>query len=192
MLTAEQRYERKKRQSREYGRRMSAAAREIVRDFPAATTSARSRRANNPSFGFDFVIRSPLVGEILRSALAGEYGCVALAGPTKAAAARVLQMVRNELEHNDKLAGAFPEVCYPIRKLQGIPQRRLLYRGEPVGLELKPDLIRLPTRPASRAAGVCIVAIKIGQRVEYCQAGRPTLEIEIDNQAGEFEEITTT
>ena len=55
-----------------------------------------------------------------------------LIGATQAAADQMLDVIRVELETNDLLLEDFPEVCYPIRCLEGVAQRS---KGQTLGGE---------------------------------------------------------
>jgi len=172
---------------RERSRQQSIAAREIA---GATTFEATPRVAtvftDAAAFASEFRIASPSVAAAIHAALSGQFSFVALLGHRKAGAVSVLADVRRELETNAGLLATFPEVCYPLRKMEGIGQRRLLWRGEPIGAELHPDLIRLPIRPANLAAGCRIVAIKITpewigpQRLPaFMDDSRPHFEIRV-------------
>lgn len=89
----------------------------------------------------------------LYALLGGRRRYVALIGAEKTHALEMLDSIRTELETNDLLLADFPEVCYPISRLEGVSQRRLLYRGEPIKMRLRGDKIILPWIPGSKAAG---------------------------------------
>ena len=85
--------------------------------------------------------------------LYGHREFVALIAATEGLAAALLDGIRVELEHNDLLCEDFPEVCYVIRQLEGINQRRLRYRGEVVAMGFTSKRILLPCMPGSKASG---------------------------------------
>ena len=62
------------------------------------------------------------------------------------------------IETNNKLFEDFPEVCYPIRKLERIAQRQRgqVYNGEPTRIDWKSSVMVFPMIPGSPASGVCI------------------------------------
>jgi len=64
---------------------------------------------------------------------------------------------------SDQLFADFPEVCYPIQKLEGINQRShgQLYRGEPTHIEWSADYLVLPMIEGSEASGSVILACGI-------------------------------
>ena len=84
--------------------------------------------------------------------LCGLHQYVAVIGPDEPHALDRIASIRMVFETNDKLLEDFPEVCYPFRKLEGITQRRLLYRGRPVRMKLSADRIVLPDIPGSKSA----------------------------------------
>jgi hypothetical protein len=80
---------------------------------------------------------------------------VVIIGPTGDHAGRMLESIKLELETNDLLHEDFPEVCYPIRRLEGIYQRTggQLFKGRPTRIDLTAKEIVLPTIPKSGASG---------------------------------------
>lgn len=64
-----------------------------------------------------------------------------------------LDSIRMHLRTNDLLAEDFPEVCYPIRWLGGITQRKPMYLGVPLNMEFTQKEIRLPDIPGSPCGG---------------------------------------
>ncbi|HKQ49713.1 MAG TPA: terminase gpA endonuclease subunit [Phycisphaerae bacterium] len=88
--------------------------------------------------------------------LYGHRPFVAIIGPDEGHAVERVKNLRTELEHNDLLLEDFPEVCLPIRRLEGINQRRLLYQGEYIHMEFTAKRIVLPSIPGSKAAGAII------------------------------------
>lgn len=85
--------------------------------------------------------------------LYGYHDFVLLVGASEPAATDMLDSIRMQLETNDLLLADFPEVCYPIRKLDGIKQRRLIYKGSPVRMTfvekeiILPDIAMRPIKP---------------------------------------------
>lgn len=78
-----------------------------------------------------------------------------IVGSDKGAALDMLTGIKTELESNELLAADFPEVCYPIAKLQRITQnaRGQTYLGKPTYIAWAKDTIVLPTIPGSPASG---------------------------------------
>ena len=94
------------------------------------------------------------------SMLLGRHEFIACIGPSEDLAVSMLANIRTELETNERLGDDFPEVCYPVRKLEGIAHRA---RGQIIGgvrthIEWGTRHIVLPTVPGSRASG-CIVKV---------------------------------
>lgn len=84
--------------------------------------------------------------------LYGHRTFVAFIGAEAESAGENLDALRIELETNDELARDFPEVCVPIRRLEGITQRRLLFNGRPIRMEFTGTDISLPDIPGSPSA----------------------------------------
>lgn len=86
----------------------------------------------------------------------------------EAGLARVsLASILSELENNESLGQDFPEVCYPIRKLDGIHQRASgqLYRGRRTCISMSEDEIVLPTIPKAKASGATVNVAGITGRI---------------------------
>jgi hypothetical protein len=86
----------------------------------------------------------------------GHRSFVVLIGATEAAAEELLDSIKVELETNDLLLADFPEVCHPIRMLEGIANRCAgqTLGGERTRIEWTQKGVTLPTvagRPASGA-----------------------------------------
>lgn len=84
-----------------------------------------------------------------------------LIGSDEGAALQLLQSMKSELENNQLLGEDFPEVCYPIQKLDGIAHRAngQLSDGQRTQIRWASDEIILPTIAGSVAAGA-IVRVK--------------------------------
>lgn len=84
--------------------------------------------------------------------------CTLAATAPKAAA--IIQDVQMILETNARLQADFPEVCFPIQKLERITnrQRGQTYKGQPTRMVWNADEIVLPNIPKSKAAGNIITA----------------------------------
>ena len=96
--------------------------------------------------------------EIIRALVYGLRRFVGLIGATEAHARRSLKKIKRELERNDRLAEDFPEVCYPIRRLDRNPlrARMQLYRGRPTLIEWTEESLTLPTIPGKRSSGAAV------------------------------------
>lgn len=73
-------------------------------------------------------------------------------------AKRILSNIKYEFEVNDTLVDDFPEVCYPIRALEGAAQRANMQTvgGERTMMRWADDHIILPTVEGSKASGAII------------------------------------
>lgn len=78
---------------------------------------------------------------------------IAVVGPESGHAERIIASQRGDFERNDTLLADFPEVCFPLRKLDGIAQRRLLYRGERISMGFTANSMMLPNLKEPRFAG---------------------------------------
>lgn len=132
------------------------------------------------------------IAACLWALLTGEREFVALIGADEGAASELLESIKTELETNDLLAADFPEACYPIRCLEGIPQRRLLYRGELIRMEFTAKALVLPNIPGSPSseAVVCTAGITGRIRGMHYKRGdgrsiRPSLVVIDDPQTDE-------
>jgi len=103
----------------------------------------------------------------------GRHELVGLIGATSAAARELLDSVKVELESNELLAADFPEVCHPIRCLEGINQRRLLLDGERVVVKFTKDYILLPSLPPNPAASAVVKVAGLTGRVRGMKYTRP-------------------
>lgn len=67
-----------------------------------------------------------------------------------------LEKIKAEFEKNELLAEDFPELCYPIIKLEGIRNRAKgqVLNGLPTEIMWKDQEIRFPTVPGSKASGL--------------------------------------
>lgn len=94
----------------------------------------------------------------LWAVLYGHRRYVVVIGADKDNAETVLESMSSELARNDRLADDFPEVCVPVRRLEGIVQRAAgqLCLGKPTAMEWTADGIVLPTIPGSKASGAVI------------------------------------
>ena len=91
--------------------------------------------------------------------LYGYSPCTVLIGSEAGHAERMLQSIKIELENNERLAEDFPEVCYPIEKIEGISNRcnGQTYHGQRTYIKWKNDVIALPVIKASAASGAVLM-----------------------------------
>ena len=73
-------------------------------------------------------------------------------------AKEMLDKVRTQLETNELLIGDFPEVCYPIKKLERINNRQKgqTYKGKPTLMTFGRDKIVFPTIPKKKTSGIVV------------------------------------
>lgn len=104
---------------------------------------------------------------IIWAAVYGYRRFIVAVGDGEAAATEILDSVKTEIETNEKLAGDFPEVCYPVAKLERIVQRcrGQLYNGVPTRMEWGQSKIALATIAGSAASGVVITSVGITGRI---------------------------
>jgi len=88
----------------------------------------------------------------------GRRPFVMLIGANADRARAMLQSIKTELETNDELLADWPEVCYPIRRLERINHRARgqTFYGQATGMVWTNDRIILPTIPGSQASGAVI------------------------------------
>lgn len=92
-----------------------------------------------------------------------------IVGASASAAGLILESIRTEIETNDKLADDFPEICLPVRELEGRGQR---CKGQLARLENQPqddakltgivwggDRLVLPTVDGSASSAAVIMAV---------------------------------
>lgn len=87
--------------------------------------------------------------------LYGHQQFVVIIGATEGHAAEMLDNVKVSCETRDQLADDFPEVIYPIKKLDRINNRARgqLYRGKPTHIKWRDEDIQFPSIPGSPASG---------------------------------------
>lgn len=95
---------------------------------------------------------------VLWSLIYGHRSFVVLIGADESAALRSLESVKVELETNDLLHEDFPEVCYPIQKLERISHRcrGQTCNAEPTYITWQSDVLTLPTIKGSKASGATV------------------------------------
>lgn len=107
--------------------------------------------------------------------LYGHRAFVVLIGATEGAATEMLDSIKTELETNDLLHQDFPEVCHPIRALDGIANRCAgqLCDGERTRIAWTANEIILPTISGSPASGAIVRVAGITGRVRGMKSKRP-------------------
>lgn len=128
------------------------------------------------------------------SQLYGHREFLVLIGATEGAAIEMMDSIKTELETNELLFGDFPEVCFPIKCLDGIANRCAgqLYHGERTRITWTANEIVLPTIEGSAASGMIIRVAGITGRVRGMkfkrsdgQTVRPSIVIVDDPQTTE-------
>ncbi len=127
------------------------------------------------------------------SMLYGHRLFVGIVGPDQKLAKRCIASIRMSLENNELYLADFPEVCYPIRRLDGINQRRLVYHGRNVEIRFKADQIVLPNLNTDGVVGGVVMATSLTGQVRgmkhKCADGqvlRPAVVILDDPQKDEL------
>lgn len=106
-------------------------------------------------------------GSVLWAALKGRRRFIAFIGASRDGASESLDTLKGELETNDLLAADWPEVCAPIRKLEGIANRCAgqHHQGQRTYIQWSGTTLVLPTIAGSRASGVVICVRGITGRI---------------------------
>ncbi|MFO1046028.1 MAG: terminase gpA endonuclease subunit [Planctomycetaceae bacterium] len=132
---------------------------------------------------------SILLGAIIWAILTGKHKFVVLIAATGQASKELLEQITTLFETNEQLYAYFPELIHPIRQLEGIRQRRLLWEGERIRQEWTKDRIVLPNVPGAHGAGVVIKAAGLLGRIRGMnfqrydgESLRPTLALIDDPQ----------
>ena len=126
--------------------------------------------------------------------LYGHREFVCLIGSDEGHAMGMLESIKTELDGNELLLEDFPEVVYPIHRLEGIANRcsGQLYKGQRTHIGWTAREIVLPTMPGSKASGAIIKVAGITGRIrgmKYKRADgrsvRPSLVVIDDPQTDE-------
>jgi hypothetical protein len=90
--------------------------------------------------------------------VAGHRHFVAVVAASDPLADAILESIKTEFESNEELLADFPEICFPVRALEGINNRASgqLCNGERTHIEWTKDEIVLPTVAGSGASGAII------------------------------------
>lgn len=96
---------------------------------------------------------------VLWAAMTGKTDFVVLVASNANRADSLLEDMKVWLETNDLLLEDFPEVVYPIRKLERVAQRARgqMYEGVKTRIDWRASKLVLPTIKGSKASGVCIM-----------------------------------
>ena len=107
--------------------------------------------------------------------LFGHREFVMIIGSDRDHAKQMLDSIKAEIEHNDLLHEDFPEVCEPVRRLEGIHQRApgQLCGGAATNIHWTDQEIVLPTVQGSRGSGAIVRVAGITGRVRGAKYKRP-------------------
>lgn len=105
----------------------------------------------------------------------GHRSFVVLIGASETHAEELLEHLAAEMEHNESLAEDFPEVCHPIRSLEGISNRAKgqLLNGERTQIGWTQNELVMPTVAGSKASSAVVRVAGITGRVRGMSAKRP-------------------
>jgi hypothetical protein len=107
--------------------------------------------------------------------LYGHREFVVLIGASESAALEMLDSIKTEFEVNEHIAADFPEVSYPISKLEGIANRCAgqLYKGERTRITWTANEIVLPTIKDAASSGVIVRVAGITGRIRGMKYKKP-------------------
>lgn len=115
---------------------------------------------------------------------------VVISAATKPQASVMLEDIYNFFDANEEAMEDFPEICVPIRALEGSPQRALSQniRGEKTKIKKSDKFIYFPTVKDSVSSGSILVAVGFDGRVRGLRKGklRPDLVLFDDLQDDEM------
>jgi len=112
---------------------------------------------------------------VLWAILYGHRQFVALIGADDGYAEKLLASLKLEVEVSDLLMDDFPEACYPVRCLEGVPKRGVaqLYAGERTRLSWGLDCVILATIPRAKCSGAIIRVAGITGGIRGMRHKRP-------------------
>jgi hypothetical protein len=107
--------------------------------------------------------------------LYGHREFVVLIGASESAALEMLDSIKTEFEVNEHIAADFPEVSYPISKLEGIANRCAgqLCKGERTRITWTANEIVLPTIKDAASSGVIVRVAGITGRIRGMKYKKP-------------------
>jgi hypothetical protein len=111
----------------------------------------------------------------LWATLYGHRRFVPIFGADQSAADGIIDSLKRELESNDLLLEDFPEVCYPVRALEGKSQRQhsQTHQGELTHVRWTADRIVFPTIAGSQASGSILCAHGLTSSIRGLKYKRP-------------------
>jgi hypothetical protein len=120
-----------------------------------------------------------ILGAIIWALLHGHRKYVAVIGATEKHADRMLDSIRSSLQNNPLLLADFPEVCYPIKRLDRIANRAnaQILDGEPTQMTFGKNMVVLPTVRGSKASGSIVEVAGLTGAIRGMQQTLATGEI---------------
>ena len=105
----------------------------------------------------------------------GHREFIVIIGASEGAALEMLDSIKTELEVNEHLAEDFPEMVYPIARLEGIANRCAgqLYKGERTRIGWTASEIVLPTIAGAASSGAIVRVAGITGRIRGMKFKRP-------------------
>ena len=105
----------------------------------------------------------------------GHREFIVVIGASEGAALEMLDSIKTELEVNEHLAEDFPEMVYPIARLEGIANRCAgqLYKGERTRIAWTASEIVLPTIAGAASSGAIVRVAGITGRIRGMKYKRP-------------------
>ena len=105
----------------------------------------------------------------------GHREFIVIIGASEGAALEMLDSIKTELEVNEHLAEDFPEMVYPIARLEGIANRCAgqLYKGERTRIAWTASEIVLPTIAGAASSGAIVRVAGITGRIRGMKYKRP-------------------
>lgn len=115
------------------------------------------------------------MGALAWAALYGHHAFILIVGATDVIAGELLSDFKLDIETNDQLAADFPEVCYPIRRLDGIVQRAAgqTLNGLNTRIRWRGKRLVFPIVPGAAASGCVIAAAGITSAVRGARHTTP-------------------
>lgn len=94
----------------------------------------------------------------LYATMNGHRRFVMLVCATESHAGNFLESIKSEIENNDLLSEDYPEVCYPVRKMEGIHNRAhgQTLDGKPTRIQWSSDNLVFPTVAGFPASGAVV------------------------------------
>ena len=116
-----------------------------------------------------------LEAAVLWSVLIGQHKFAVLIAATASMAPDRMAAIKAELLHNDLLLEDWPEVCYPIRQMEGIANRCAgqTCNGAPTSMMWGKRKLVLPTIPKSKCGSAVLVCGGLLEAVRGLKHSRP-------------------